>query len=79
MTKEAMREIYETENYYDKMHYECGDANNGNETVCEMNKTDGDTSSTYTRVLRNTAPPYYGYEETPTVTSTADSETMKTM
>ena len=79
MTKEAMREIYETENYYDKMRYECGDTDNGSETVREMNKTDSDTSSRYTPVLRNTAPPYYGYEETPTVTSTADSETMKTM
>ena len=79
MTKEAMREIYETENYYDKMRYECGDTDNGNETVREMNKTDGDNSSRYTPVLRNTAPPYYGYEETPTVTPAADSDTMKTM
>ena len=50
-----------------------------------MNETNGATSSTYTATLRNTAPPYYGYEETSSLeirreaNPTPGSDTMQTM
>ena len=59
MTKEAMREIYETENYYDNMYYETGerckgiiDDNTAKKMQGDYETSNGDTvvatSSTYT-------------------------------
>ena len=67
MTKEAMREIYETENYYDNMYYETGerckgiiDDNTAKRMQGDYETNNDDTvvasSSTYTTTLRDTTP-----------------------
>ena len=83
MTKEAMREIYETENYYDHMYYETGERCKGIIDDYTAKKMQGGyeinnddtvvaTSSTYTTTLRDTAP----YHKETTGTDTSAPETM---
>ena len=62
MTKELMREVYETENYYDKMYYEYGERCKDviDDEVVKKKQSEDETndakSSTYTTTLRDSAP-----------------------
>ena len=87
MTKEAMRDIYATENYFDNMYYETGERCKDiidDETAKKMRGTtaslyyennNDDTlvasSSTYITTLRDAAP--YHKETTGTDTSAPDT------
>ena len=76
MTKEAMREVYETENYYDKMCYEFGERCKGimDDKIVKKQESENETndakSSTYTTTLRDDAP---YHKETTGVETTSDT------
>ena len=88
MTIKAMREIHETENYYDNMYYETGERCKDiidDETASRMRGTTASlyfesdnedtlvaSSSTYVTTLRDTAP----YHKETTGTDTSAPETM---
>ena len=76
MTKEAMREVYETENYYDKMYHEFGERCKGiiDDEIVKKQESENETydakSSTYTTTLRDDAP---YHKETTGVETTSDT------